>query len=98
MSLNRYEWLTRKITYHEHKTIRTNFLDNKFVRMRWFGTKFENNVRKYYRHTEFVVIDKNLNNFYAFYNCSFKLYMKDKPSNYGILFRVLADMTDPCGS
>ena len=61
-------------------------------------TEFENNARKYYRHTDFVVIDQNLNKLYASYNCSFKLYMKDKRGNYELLFRVLAGMTDPYDS
>ena len=57
-------------------------------------TKFENNPRKYYRHIEFVVIDETLQNFYASYNCDFKVDMKEKPGNYGLLFRVLTDAQD----
>ena len=63
MSLNRYEWLMRTMTLH------------RFARMRWFLTEFEKGARKYYQHTEFVVIDETLRNFYASYNCDFKVYM-----------------------
>ena len=91
MPLNRYEWLIRAITFHDHNTIRDDFLEDRFPRMRWFLTEFEKNVWKYYRHTEFVVINETLRNFYAFYNCDFKVYMKNKPGNYVILFRVLVD-------
>ena len=59
-----------------------------------FLTEFAKNARKYYRDTEFVVIDETLRNFYASYNCDFKVYMKDKPGNYGLLFRVLTDAQD----
>ena len=41
-----------------------------------------------------MVIDETLRNFYASYNCDFKVYMKDKPGNYGLLFLVLADAQD----
>ena len=38
------------------------------------------------------MIDESLRNFYALDNCDFfKVYMKDKPGNYGLLFHVLAD-------
>ena len=47
-----------------------------FARMRWFLTDFEKSARKYYQHTEFVVIDETLRNFYAAYNCDFNVYMK----------------------
>ena len=46
----------------------------------------------YYRHTEFVEIDETFRNFYASYNRDFKIYMKDKTGNYGLLFCVLADI------
>ena len=62
--------------------------------MRWFLTEFQKNARKHYWHTEFVVIDKTLRNFYAPYDCDFKVYTKDKPGNYGFLFHVLADALD----
>ena len=52
------------------------------------------NAPKFYRHTEFVVIDEALRNFYTLYNCDFKVYMKVKPGNYGLSFRVLADAQD----
>ena len=53
MSLNRYEWLMRTITFHDHNTVRADFLEDRFARM----TEFEKNARKYCRYTEFVAID-----------------------------------------
>ena len=44
-------------------------------------------------HTEFI-IGETLRNFYASFNCDFKVHIKDKPGNYEILFHVLADVTD----
>ena len=41
MLLNRYEWLMRAITFHDHNTVRDDFLEDKFARMRWFLTEFE---------------------------------------------------------
>ena len=43
MALNKYEWLTRRITSLEHEAIRTDFLEYRFSRMRWFVTKVEKN-------------------------------------------------------
>ena len=44
------------------------------------------------------MIDETLRKFYASYNCDFKVYMKDKHGNYGLLFRVLANGQDRCAS
>ena len=66
ISLSKYEWLMRTTTFHEHNTVRADFLEYRFARMKWFLTEFEKNARKYYRHTEFLVKDKTLRNIYAF--------------------------------
>ena len=68
ISLSRYEWLTRKLTFHDHNTVRADFLEDRFARMTWFLTEFLKNAQKYYWHTEFVVLDETLRNFYAKYN------------------------------
>ena len=65
MLLHRYEWLIRTITFHDHNTVRADFFEDGFAHMRWFLTEFERYARKYYQHTEFVVIDETLKNFYA---------------------------------
>lgn len=57
MSLNRYEWLMRTITFHDHSTVRTDFLDDSLGYTRLFLTEFQNNARKYDHHAEFVAID-----------------------------------------
>ena len=57
MSFNRYEWLMITITFYDHKTIRTDFPENRFARMRWFVTEF---ARNHYCHNWFIVIDKTL--------------------------------------
>ena len=41
MSLNGYGWLMRTITFHDHNTVRADFLEDRFARMRWFLTEFE---------------------------------------------------------
>ena len=60
MSLNRYEWQLRTITFHDHNTVKADFLKDMYVHMRWVLTEFEKNARQYYQHTEFVVIDETL--------------------------------------
>ena len=45
MSLNRYEWLLRAITFHDHNAARADFLEDKFFRIRWFLTEFEKKMR-----------------------------------------------------
>ena len=47
MSLNRYEWLLRTITFHDHNTVRADFLKDMFVHMRWVLTEFEKNAQQY---------------------------------------------------
>ena len=96
MSLNRYECQMRAITFHDHNTVRDDFLGDRFACMR-----FEKNAWKYYRHTEFFVIDETLRNFYVLYNCDFKVYKyerQDKPGIYDLLFRVLAYAQDQYAS
>ena len=39
------------ITFHDHSTVRADFLDNRFAHMKWFLIEFENNTRKYYGDT-----------------------------------------------
>ena len=31
------------ITFHDHSTVRADFLDNRFAHMKWFLIEFENN-------------------------------------------------------
>lgn len=88
----------RTSTFRDHKTFNIDFLEDRFDCMRLFVTESENNARKYYCHKEFVVIDETLRNFYTSRNCNFVVYMKDKPGNYGPLFRILVDVTDCYGS
>ena len=38
MSLNRHEWLMRTITFHDHNTVRADFLKERFLLLRWFLT------------------------------------------------------------
>ena len=94
MSLDKCEWLMRIITFHDHSTVRADFLDDRFARMRWFLTEFENHARKYYRHTEFAAIGETLQNFYASHNYNLKVYMKDKPGYQRLLCRMLSDAQD----
>ena len=41
MSLNRYKWLMRPTTFHDHNTVRTDFLEDRFPCMKWFLTELE---------------------------------------------------------
>ena len=82
MSLNRYEWLLSTISFHDQSKLRTKFVDERIVRMRWFLTQFENSAQNYYRHVEFFVTDEKLQNSQASYNHDFKVYLKDKPEKY----------------
>ena len=75
MSLNKYEWLMRTITFHDHNTVRGDFLEDRFACMRWFLIEFEKNAWKCYWYTEYVVINESLRNFYTSHNCDFKVYI-----------------------
>ena len=86
--------LGKYLTVYNHENIRREFMNDKFAKMRWLVTKFEENARKHYRHTPLVCIDETLRNYYGTYKCDFKVYMPDKPGKYGILFKCLADAED----
>ena len=51
------------------RTIVTDLLEDKFARMTWFVTDFENNARRYYRFTELIVKYETLLIFYVSYKC-----------------------------
>ena len=101
MSLNGYQWLIRTIIFRVHlklklikSTDKTNYLDDRFVRMGWFLIELENNARKYCRHREYVFIDETLLNFFNLYRCDFKVYTREKPGHYELLFWLLTDAKD----
>ena len=58
MSLKRYEWLMKNISFHD--TLRQEYVTDRFARMRWLVTSFERNARMYYKHTAFGCIDETL--------------------------------------
>ena len=82
------------ITFHDHITVRAGFLDNKFTHIKCFWQNLKTISVNITVIIIFFVIDETLPNFYALYNCEFKVYIKDKPEYYGLLFRVLADAQD----
>ena len=84
----------RTSKFLDNKLIRIDFLEDRFTRMKEIATEFEDNAQNHYPHTEFVVIDETLCKFFTSYKCDFKVYMKDKPGNYGLLFCVLAEVRD----
>ena len=58
-----------RTTFHDHSTVRADFLEDRFARMRWFLT-----ISK--KWAEFVVTDEILRNFNASPICDFKVYME----------------------
>lgn len=90
-NVKRRQWLMRNMTFHNQETLRSAFLKDRFARIHWLIKNFENNSRKYYRHTPYTVIDETLINFCAVFSCNFKVYLSEKPGEYGVIFRCLAD-------
>ena len=41
MSLNRHKWLISPTIFHDHNTVRADFLEDRFACMKWFLTEFE---------------------------------------------------------
>ena len=41
MSLNRRKWLISPTIFHDHNTVRADFLEDRFACMKWFLTEFE---------------------------------------------------------
>ena len=49
---------------------------------------FASNAQKHYKQKEFDETNETLRKFYKSYNYDLKVYMKEKPSKYGILLKV----------
>ena len=82
-------------TFHNHSTLRTDFLDDRFAHMRRFMIEIRKQHLKILSSLEsFITIFDKLRNFHLSYYCDFKVNIKEKPENYGLLFLVLADGTD----
>ena len=70
MSLNRYECQMRTITFHDHSTVRDDFLGDRFACMRFEKKCVE--VLPAYRN----FCDRR--NFYVLHNCDFKVYKYER--------------------
>ena len=46
MSLNRHKWLISPTIFHDHNTVRADFLEDRFACMKWFLTEFEKKKKK----------------------------------------------------
>ena len=59
------------------------------LRLIWSDDIFNKQLRRYLTPTECLTIDEMLVKFQG--NARFRVYMKDKPGKYGLLFRVITD-------
>ena len=86
----RYNFLLARISVQDHKNMLKEYKSDMFFRARWFLSKFESNARAYYEHSEMVVLDETLRNYFG-RDCQFTVFLQDKPGQMGILYFTLGD-------
>ena len=93
MTRNRFQFLLQCFAFHSNASLRRNIITDPYAKVRGLLDKFEENARKYYKHTELVCLDETLRNFFA-HECDLRVFMPDKPGKMGIFFYTLGDGID----
>ena len=94
VSGNRFHFLVKCISFHDHTTIWLQFTDDRFAKMREVLDIFEGNAMRHYKHSELVCLDETLRNLFSQSNCDFLVFMPDKPGHMGLFFYTSADSID----
>ena len=98
VSRNRFHFLFKCISFHDHTTIRLQFTDERFAKMREVLDIFEGNAKRHYKHSELVCLEETLRNLFSQSNCDFLVFMPDKPGQMGlffILWRIIPKVKSP---
>ena len=89
MSRSRFcEWL-KLIRFDDRATRAERKYDDNFAPIREVYDMFNSQLRRYLKPSECLTIDEMLVKFRG--NDRFRVYMKDKPGKYGLLFWVITD-------
>ena len=89
MARDRFRELLRLIRFDDRATRAARKFNDDFAPIREVFDIFNKQLRRYLTPTECLTIDEMLVKFWR--NARFRVYMKDKPGKYGLLFRVIID-------
>ena len=93
MSLSRFQFITRFVTFDDKATREDRWQYDKLARMReFFEAVNVNNARAHYP-SFYLAIDETLYPYRG--HIGFKQYNPNKPSKYGLLYRSLCDASLP---
>ena len=92
MSLNRFKFLLRCLSFHDHTTICKDYCGDLFARAHWILLKFEDNARRMYVHMEYVCINETLRNSFT-RNCPYLMFLPAKPGQMGVYFFTMCPST-----
>ena len=87
----RFKFILKCLTFHDPVSLRINYTDDMFAKMRELLNMFEANLRKWFKHSELVCLDETLRNHFSQTNCDFLIFMPDKPGQMGLFFYTMAD-------
>ena len=93
MSLNRFVFISRFITFDEKSTRAEHWRYRKFACMRSFFESFNKNISKSCYPSSYLAVDETLYPYRG--GIGFKQYNPSKPAKYGLLYHSLCDATVP---
>ena len=91
-SLKWFHWLLQNLAFGSVDNVRDGYLNDKFSPMHCLFTHFNQILSSLYNPSSYLILDETLQPYYSVSGCDFKVYMKDKPGKYGLLFRSLSDL------
>ena len=89
MARDRFRELLRLIRFDDRATRAARKFNDNFAPIREVFDIFNKQLRRYLTPTECLTIDEMLVKFRG--NARFRVYMKNTPGKYGLLFRVITD-------
>ncbi|KAF4527436.1 hypothetical protein B566_EDAN016066 [Ephemera danica] len=89
MSRTRFQQILKCIRFDDKQTRAERRENDKFAPLREIFTMFQEELPKYYIPSFDCSLDEMLSLFRG--RCPFKIFMKDKPGKYGVIFRMLTD-------
>ena len=89
MARDRFRELLRLIKLDDRATKAARKFNDHFAPIREVFDIFIKQLRRYFTPTECLTIDEMLVKFRGNARC--RVYMKDKPGKYGLLFQVITD-------
>ena len=93
MSLNRFRFLSAHIAFDDYSTRQSRWKYDKFAALRSLFESFITNCAKIYAPDTYLSLDESL--YPTHVGVSFRVYMKNKPHRYGMLYRSINSAVVP---